>query len=305
MAASLQGSSIKNSGAQDIPPSVPEALPGFWKYWPMGQSSQPPPSSGSPELPLAGSRLNPVYRVGETVRRVAGPWTPTVHALLRHVRERGFSLAPEPLDVDEQGREVLSFLPGETLAGTMPWPDWVWDDGLLADIGGVAAAYHRAAADFAPGPDAVWQWDAARPATIVCHHDLAPYNVVVNSGRITGIIDWDLAGPGTPRSELAFVAWQWVPLQHPSIARMFGWRIEPDYSRRLRILLDAYGLEDRQGFIAEVIARIAYNRDNIARRARSGMEAYIQLERDGHLTGMNMAIEFLANEMAGFPPEMQ
>ena len=35
------------------------------------------------EIPLRGGNVSTVVRVGETVRRNAGPWTPTVHALLR------------------------------------------------------------------------------------------------------------------------------------------------------------------------------------------------------------------------------
>jgi hypothetical protein len=33
----------------------------------------------------AGGGLTPVVRVGETIRRAAGPWTPAVHALLDHL----------------------------------------------------------------------------------------------------------------------------------------------------------------------------------------------------------------------------
>ena len=54
-------------------------------------------------------------RIGETVHRPAGSWTPTVHALLCHIRARGFHLAPEPLGVDARGREVLSYLDGSTV----------------------------------------------------------------------------------------------------------------------------------------------------------------------------------------------
>ncbi len=46
-------------------------------------------------------------RVGDTVRRAAGPWTPTIHALLRHLRASGLSMVPEPLGIDEQGREII------------------------------------------------------------------------------------------------------------------------------------------------------------------------------------------------------
>src|SRR5271165_5836922 len=111
------------------------------------------------DAPLPGSRLNPVFRVGDTVRRVAGPWTPTVHSLLRHIRDHGFDLAPLPGGLDDQGREILSYIPGDTVGDAIPWPDWVWDEGILAQMGEVTAQYHRAVAGFRPGPAAQWQWE--------------------------------------------------------------------------------------------------------------------------------------------------
>ena len=41
------------------------------------------------EVVLSGGNMTPVVRVGDTVRRAAGRWTPTIHALLRHVRAAG------------------------------------------------------------------------------------------------------------------------------------------------------------------------------------------------------------------------
>jgi hypothetical protein len=41
------------------------------------------------ELPLGGN-LNDAVRVGNTVRRRAGPWTPAVHTLLRFLEAEGF-----------------------------------------------------------------------------------------------------------------------------------------------------------------------------------------------------------------------
>src|SRR5262249_17746020 len=41
---------------------------------------------------------------------------------------RGTALpaSPRPLGFDEQGREVLTFLPGETVGNFRPWPGWVY-----------------------------------------------------------------------------------------------------------------------------------------------------------------------------------
>jgi hypothetical protein len=60
------------------------------------------------EQPLTGGNVSVgVVRVGDTVRRPSGPWTPAVHALLRYLGSAGFDGAPEPLGIDAQGREVL------------------------------------------------------------------------------------------------------------------------------------------------------------------------------------------------------
>jgi hypothetical protein len=53
-------------------------------------------------------------RVGNTVRRRTGPWTPAVHALLDYLASR-VPHVPRVLGRDRQGREVLSYLPGHVV----------------------------------------------------------------------------------------------------------------------------------------------------------------------------------------------
>ena len=247
------------------------------------------------ELPLTGGTLHRVVRRGDTVRRPAGPWTPTIHALLRHVRDRGFELAPEPLGFDQWGREILSYIPGFTVGWNLPWPDVIRSEELLEQVGQMAARYHRAVIDFRPDGVVPWQSSPAtlRPSEIVCHHDLAPYNIVLTGERMTGVIDWDLAGPGSILSDLAFVAWQWVPLHGPAVTALLGWADPPQRARRLRLLLDAYGLEDRTGFIDQVVERIGYNREIMVRKAAEGNPGYQALIHQGHLVGMDEARSLL------------
>ena len=199
-----------------------------------------------------------------------------------------------------------SYISGDTLGTAFPWPEWVWDEDLLEQVGRLTASYHQAVADFRPAGLLPWHDGTSelQADQIVCHHDLAPYNVVVEHGALRGFIDWDLIGPGTIRSELAFIAWQWVPLHDPFVTRAFGWRSRPDYGRRLRILLDSYGLKDRTGFIDDVIVRVFRNRDLIERNAAKGVEAYIRLEREGHVEGMNRAAAFLSEEGANLQAQL-
>ncbi|WP_131764830.1 hypothetical protein [Candidatus Protofrankia californiensis] len=45
-----------------------------------------------------------------------------IHTLLRHLATVGFDGAPRVLGIDEHGREILTYLDGDTVA--TPWPAW-------------------------------------------------------------------------------------------------------------------------------------------------------------------------------------
>lgn len=106
---------------------------------------------------LPGGNAGGAVLVDGTVRRTTGAWTPAVHALLRHLEARGFDGAPRVLGIDEQGREVLTFLPGMTVGFARPWPAWVHSDEALVQVGTWLHHYHDAVADFVPPPQARWR----------------------------------------------------------------------------------------------------------------------------------------------------
>src|SRR5579884_1088965 len=151
------------------------------------------------ERPLAGGNLSTVVRVGETVRRGPRPGSAAVHGLFRLLEAREFDGAPRFLGIDERGREILSFIPGEV--GAYPLPAYMWSDLALTDIARLLRRYHDATAGYTPPPGATWQFvypDASRHE-VICHNDVAPYNAVFMDGRPRALIDFDEAGPG-PRS---------------------------------------------------------------------------------------------------------
>src|SRR5262245_57894313 len=102
---------------------------------------------GEIEVPLGGGNVSSVVRVGDTVHRSTGRWTEGVHGLLRHLEEVGFEGVPRVLGSDDQGREVLTFLEG-TVPHDTPWPDHVWSDGTLVDVGRWLRRYHEAVAEY-------------------------------------------------------------------------------------------------------------------------------------------------------------
>jgi hypothetical protein len=202
------------------------------------------------EIVLTGGNMTPVVRVGDTVRRGAGPWTPTIHALLRHLRASGFDQVPEPLGIDDQGREIISFLPGQV--GTYPLPDFVLSDQTLETVARTLRAYHDATQGFVGGP---WQWPAHEPIEVICHNDFAPYNMLFEDGRLTGIIDWDLASPGPRVWDMGYAAYRFVPLTDPANPDVTNPGVA-EQARRLARFCDAYGKGIEPRAVAETAITI-------------------------------------------------
>jgi hypothetical protein len=109
----------------------------------------------SAEHRLAGGNTGGAVRIGDTVRRTPGAWTPSVHAVLQHLEAVGFDRAPRALGFDRQGREVLSFLPGNVVGDVRPRPKWVHSDKALPQVAGCLREFHGAIASFIPPSDAL------------------------------------------------------------------------------------------------------------------------------------------------------
>ena len=187
---------------------------------------------------LTGGNMNAVQRIGDTVHRQAGPWTPTVHRLLDHLHSNGIDWVPDTLGYDDDGREVLSFLPG--LVPNYPLPSWVWDESVLVSAVEHVRAFHDVTEGFAC-PDDVWQLASHEPAEVVCHNDFAPYNLVFDDRHVlTSVIDCDTASPGPRVWDLAYLAYRVVPLTGPSNTDTPAFDAAAR-TRRLDLLCTTYG----------------------------------------------------------------
>jgi Phosphotransferase enzyme family len=157
---------------------------------------------------LHGGFVNSVVRVGDTVRRIPGNCTPTIHRLLAHVRERGVTWVPAPLGYDDRGREILTFIPGVV---PHEMPEWVWSEVVLTDVARSLREWHDATIGFDVAAS-TWGLDAREPAEVICHNDFAPYNCVFRDGRLVGAIDFDTCAPGPRLWDIAHTAYRFVPL---------------------------------------------------------------------------------------------
>jgi hypothetical protein len=108
----------------------------------------------------------------------------------------GFDAAPRVLGIDERGREILTYLEGETVGDDDPRPAWWRDDDTLVQAIMLLRRFHSEGATFNPPSDALWRFEGSGdPGVTIVRGDWAPYNVVWRRGAVVGVIDWDLARP--------------------------------------------------------------------------------------------------------------
>ncbi len=227
-----------------------------------------------------------VVRVGSTVRKPATPATTAVEALLEHLNSVGFPGAPRSLGRDRLGRHVLEYVPG-AMSDTLP-PMSTRD---LRRLGRLVRDMHDAAASFGLPEQA--RWDVVIPpdrAELICHHDLAPWNLVQDGDRWV-FIDWDGAGPGSRLWDLAYAAHGFVPLHAGGDPNADG--------RRLRALADGYDLDDQQrrDLPPLIVAHVRGMFDLLQRGARTGEQPWSRLHAEGHAEHWGLSADYINSHL--------
>jgi hypothetical protein len=230
------------------------------------------------ELSLPGGFVNRVVRVGDTVRRSPGDRAEYVHQVLRHLEQCGWMGAPRLLGIDEQGREMLTYLDG-FVAWRSP-TDRVDSIDTLTQVARLVRQFH----DLTAGTP------LASGHEVVCHNDLSPKNTVYRDGgegmRPVAFLDWDNSAPGARIHDMAHMCWQYLnlgPAVHDIAAA----------SHRLRLMCDAYGLADR----SQVVETILWWQDRcwqgIDAGADAGEAAMAGLRASGAVTSVRAAYDWV------------
>lgn len=142
---------------------------------------------------------------------------------LLHLERAGFSGVPRFLGIDEEKREILSFIVGD-----VPTELGHYGDMQVCAAATLMRGFHDATANM----DAV----RARGCEVACHNDWSPNNTVFRRDLPIAMIDFDTAAPGTRLWDLGYSVFVWLDLGNEDYTAN-------EQSRRLAIFAEAYGLE--------------------------------------------------------------
>ena len=178
------------------------------------------------EVSLAGGATNGgVVRVGDTVRRSPRPSSGLVRDVLRRLERAGFDAAPRWLGVDEQGRDVLGWIEGDTFTDRTR---------LHPFLGGPRTRVTFSAMQLAVAMRLLRRFHDALGDEVVCHGDFGPWNLVWRAGLPVALIDFDAVHRGDVSCDVAYLLRTFIG--HGLVPEP-----APELVRRTHVALDAYG----------------------------------------------------------------
>ncbi|HEY4315690.1 MAG TPA: phosphotransferase [Actinomycetes bacterium] len=251
-----------------------------------------------------------IVRLGDTVRRPVYPWSPTIHRLLAHLEAVGFERSPRFLGIDEQGREVLSYLEGTSggdgvrdspARGADVWAMVVPPKGLRA-FAELIRDYHEAVSGFRL-LDATWSsGEQMAEGQIVCHGDAAPWNVVWRDDKLVGLIDFDHARPGAPIDDVAYALRYIAPFyDDDECLRWLRFQDPPNRRERIRTFVRAYGLDDKNDWLAHGLRMMHRTREVCVGLADRGIQPQADWVSRGWLQRDRLEEQWVVEHFAAMP----
>ena len=172
-----------------------------------------------------GATAEAVVRVGDTVRRPPGKNADLMRDVLLHLERAGFDAAPRWLGVDEQGRDILTWIDGETFTERGQMHPYIGDPSVRVTFADeqLAAALRL-----------LRLYHATFGEEVICHGDFGPWNIVWRSEMPFALIDFDDVYRGDPTEDVAYALRVFVSYGFAAA--------EPaELVRRTHVALAAYG----------------------------------------------------------------
>ena len=166
----------------------------------------------------------------------------------------------------------------------------------------IMRGYHDATTLFERSDMERWMfsYEGSLDKEVICHNDIAPYNITFVDDIPYGMIDFDTCCPGPRIWDIVYALYRFVPFSKEVYdMELQGYRnYEADRHKELRkscihAFFDTYGMECPDDLFEQMVARLQALADLIYNEANNGNEVFMKMLDDGHRTLYLDEIKFI------------
>ncbi|MBW3695672.1 aminoglycoside phosphotransferase family protein [Vibrio sp. T187] len=228
-----------------------------------------------------------------TVVRPSGAYSRSVHLFLGFLNQSGLTCVPEFLGYDENNKEILSYVEGQTY--NYPLSGDIASGQALESAAKLLRSIHDESVEFVQSHDVVnleWMLPAQLPIEVMCHGDFTPYNVALQKEQVVGVFDFDTCHPGSRVWDVAFSVYCWAPFKTDPVDRLGNLKRQ---IVRAKLFCDAYGANatQRQQLVTVMIQRVQSLVDFMFTQAEAGNQVFRSHIEAGHHMAYQKDVEYL------------
>lgn len=259
------------------------------------------------DLKFEGGNVSDVFYDGNYIYRDLKPYSKTIHRLLKHLEDKGINFTPHFLRVDYENKmEVLTFVKGKTIENYPEIDNFDYKVRNIRLLATMLREYHDETLDFNYTDEDKWflEYKGDLDKEVICHNDIAPYNVTFSNGEPVGIIDFDTACPAPRIWDIAYALYRFVPLSEQiyipekNIYRKYKKDID---SQERKILIKefvySYGYYEIKDILKNVILRLESLVELFDVECERGNKAFIKMQNEGHQQFYIEEIKFIEENM--------
>lgn len=251
---------------------------------------------------LMGGNMSSVYKQKDTVLREQKEWSPTIHKLLLHLERVGLPNSPTFLGIDENGMEILSFMQGKCVEDYPFIDDEDKQLLIIKTIAEIMRKYHDATLSFKQTAEDNWMFSykGSLEKEVICHNDIAPYNVTFIDGIPHGLIDFDTCCPAPRIWDIVYTLYRFAPFSESvyDIKKHDYRNYDAKKDRNVRkksinTFFKAYDMKQPDDLFEQMTARLQALADLIYSEAKNGKIAFQKMLEEGHRDLYLREIEFI------------
>ncbi|AQR95912.1 phosphotransferase [Clostridium saccharoperbutylacetonicum] len=146
----------------------------------------------------------------------------------------------------------------------------------------------------------MFSYKGALEKEVICHNDIAPYNMTFVNNMPYGLIDFDTCCPAPRIWDIVYALYRFVPFSkkiydnEKQEYRNYDVDRDKEFRKKsVRVFFDAYGMECPDDLFVQMTARLQALADLIYNESQNGNSAFKKMLEEGHRDLYLAEIEFI------------